>query len=244
MGKISKTFVLFLTMIVALPCLTIDIANAQIIQTPYAPEFTVTYLSNSQYVQPTTSIDPYTGQTINQEGYYNSGEPAIEIKIKNQPFNSVFYQVQTKGAYEENWLSVEYWVKEAPDYSPRNPYQLQDSSSEYTILKYCSLVSQNIPANGKLDIRVKALIGHPIVEQTSDHLDWLNTYASFSFNGTASEWSQIQTLSIPDGKVTIAESTEPTPTPTVPELSSLVILPFFLAVFSVIAVVRYRKTLT
>ncbi|MGD6932828.1 MAG: hypothetical protein ACQCN5_01315 [Candidatus Bathyarchaeia archaeon] len=47
-------------------------------------------------------------------------------------------------------------------------------------------------------------------------------------------------MSVPDDKVTISESINPTHTPTVPELLSLVILPLLLSVFSVIAVFRYR----
>jgi hypothetical protein len=191
--------------------------SAQSIPKPSVPEFTVRYLDNSNYIPPTTTTDPYTGKTISQGGYYTTGEPEIEIKIKNQPFNSLYYQVQTKGHFSTNWLPVEYWIKEAPAYNPRNPFQEQDSSSQYTILKYGSLVSQNIPSSGKLDIQVQALIGYPIVTHTSDHIDLYNTWATFSFNGVASNWSDIQTISIPDGSVSISASLNPTPTSILPE---------------------------
>ncbi len=107
-------------------------------------------------------------------------------------------------------------------------------------MKYGSLVSQNIPSIGQLDIQVQALIGSPIVHHTSDHLDLYNTWASFSFNGTSSNWSETQTISIPDGKVTISASAEASPT--VPELSWLAIVPLLIATLLIAIKFRIRKT--
>ena len=55
--------------------------------TPSVPEFTVKFVDFSYYVPTTTSIDPYTGQNITNQGYYVENR-TIELSINNQPFNS------------------------------------------------------------------------------------------------------------------------------------------------------------
>ena len=74
--------------------------------------------------------------------------------------------------------------------------------------------SGNLPREGLIDFRVQALIGYPIVHHTSDHLDLYNMWASFSFNGTASDWSNTLTLRMSDGTVTqSSSSSSPTTEP-------------------------------
>jgi hypothetical protein len=193
---------------------------------PSVPEFTVKLINNSYYVPPTTSIDPYTGQTVTQGGYYVEVEPDIEIAIKNQPFTpyvdtatnkgiSLFYQVRTKGHFSQDWSIVEYWIKEAPAYNPRNPYPEQDYTSEHTILKYGSLAGQNIPSKGQLDIQVQALIGYVTIHGDPNHsIDLYYQFASFEFTGETSGWSNTQTITISEGQTpTSSPATTPTPTP-------------------------------
>jgi hypothetical protein len=192
---------------------------------PSVPEFTVTLIDTSYYVSPTTTTDPYTGETVTKGGYYVQGEPEIEIAIKNQPFTpyvdtatnkgvSLFYQVRTKGHFSPDWSIVEYWIKEAPAYNPRNPYPEQDFTSEYTVLKYGSLTSQNIPSEGQLDIQVEALIGYVTIYGDPNHsIDLYNLFASFEFTGESSGWSETQTLTMGEGQ-TPTPSPAATPTPT------------------------------
>jgi hypothetical protein len=215
----SKCATLLLIAVLAVSGLImVSSAFAQSITKPSVPEFTVKLIDTSYYVSPTTTTDPYTGETVTQGGYYVKGELNIEITIKNQPFTqyvdtatdkgiSLFYQVRTKGHFSSDWSTVERWIKEAPAYNPRNPYQEQDYSSDYTVLKYGSLVSQNIPSEGTLDIQVQALIGYVTIHGNPDHpIDLYNFFASFEFTGESSGWSDTQTL-------TIGESQSPTPSP-------------------------------
>jgi hypothetical protein len=121
----------------------IDSASAQSIPKPSTPGFSLRLIDNSYDVPPTTTVNPYTGKTETSGGYHVEGYLEIDIKIKNHPFTQyvdtatgkavgLFYQVQTKGHFSKDWSSIEYWVKEAPAYNPRNPYQEQDYSVQYT----------------------------------------------------------------------------------------------------------------
>ena len=68
MGKIGKTFAIFLTLIVAMSCLTlltVKPVNAQSIPKPSVPEFTLQIADHSYDVpaKTTSTTDPYTGKT-------------------------------------------------------------------------------------------------------------------------------------------------------------------------------------
>jgi hypothetical protein len=71
----------------------------------------------------------------------------------------------------------------------------------------------------------------------------------YNFTGETSGWSNIQTISIPDGTVTISQITSTTPTisptptssPTVPELSWLALLPILLSLPCVALAYKHRR---
>ena len=86
-----------------------------------------------------------------------------------------------------------------------------------------------IPAGGQIDFQVEAKIGyvHRIIQ---------GAFAPYYFNGTESEWSNIQTVSIP------VSSTSESPTPTVPEFPVIILLPVLLSLFSVAVLFKHRKT--
>ncbi|MDI9577422.1 MAG: hypothetical protein QM398_04735 [Thermoproteota archaeon] len=221
MGKISKTFAVLLTLLIATSCLTLLTtipANAQTISEPSIPEFALKLVDDSYDVPPTSTVNPYTGKTETSGGYHVQGYLEVQIRIKNQPAQGVFYQVQTKGHYAENWANIEYWIGESGSYNPRIPYKEQDYIAEYTILKWHD--SGNLPREGEIDFRVQALIGTPIVQHTSDHLDFYNTWATFSFNGTASGWSNTQTINLATDAVSAYNTQDTWATPTVPEATS------------------------
>jgi len=60
------------------------------------------------------------------------------------------------------------------------------------------------------------------------------------FNGNYSDWNQL-TITMDSGDTATA-NLSPTPSPTVPEMSWLVIVPLLLSIFAVALVVRHRKT--
>ncbi len=108
MGKINKTFALFLTIIVAMSCLTLltlKPINAQSTPTPSAPQFTL-QLAGPQFILNTTySLNPNTGQIEPNIGYTNK-YTSLVIVIKNQEFDSkygsVYYNVTVK--WKPYWM--------------------------------------------------------------------------------------------------------------------------------------------
>ena len=110
MGKISKTFVLVLTIVISMPCLTLITiypANAQTIPVPSIPQFTIKFVNASYSI---TTTNAYTGQSETQEVSNNS----IEITIKNQPFDysnngltyQLYFNIRAKPHFGENWTEV------------------------------------------------------------------------------------------------------------------------------------------
>jgi hypothetical protein len=163
----GKALTLLLTLALMMTSvLLVESASSQSTAKPSTPQFTLKLVDDSYDVPPTSTVNPYTGKTETSGGYHVQGYLEIYIKIKNQPFTkhidssktaeqqtSVFYQVQTKGHYSKDWSTIEQYVKEAPAFNPRNPYQEQDYNAEYTILRYYN--SGNLPREGQLDIRVR-----------------------------------------------------------------------------------------
>lgn len=241
MGRIGKAFALFLALIIAMSCLTLLMAKpafAQTIPTPSVPEFTVKFVDASYNVAPSSSINPYTGQNVTVEGYHVENR-TIELIIKNQPFvsynsngeNVSFYlNVREKGHYEENWTNI---------YTVDN-YYTSASNGDYTTLTYSldpnapPWLDNNLPSGGQLDFQAEALIGY--IGRTVG-------FASWYFTGQESGWSNTQTVTIPASSVSPNPTSiiTPTSTPTVPELSWLVIVPLLLSVFFVAVIVRHRK---
>ncbi len=114
MGKIGKTFALFLTLIIAMSCLTVLIikpTNAQSIPTLSTPQFTIKFV-NASYTSTTTNS--YTGQSQTQLINNNS----IEITIKNQPFdysnNGLPYQIYFNVRVEPHFSNKDNWTEVYP----------------------------------------------------------------------------------------------------------------------------------
>ena len=210
------------------------------IPTPSVPEFTVKYVNSSYEVPTSYSINPYTGQNVTNPSYYIDNE-SIVLTISNQPFTSfidningapwnisLFYDVREKGHYAENWTNLYY-----TGYFPIK------ASSQYTVLTYPAQhysnapdsymlgdISVQIPEGGQIDIQVEALIGY--ISPGHNFPPIPTTFA-----GQTSDWSNTQSITVP--------STSSSPSPTVPEFSSLAILLLLLSLFFVAVVIRHRK---
>ena len=219
MGRIGKTFALLLTLLIAmsfLTLLTVKTANAQTIPKPSVPEFTL---------QSQTQVNTTT----------------ITLTIRNQPFdaasqypNRFFYNVVIS-VDGKNWGYL-YHVEDASDWYP------QQSNASITVLTYVAgetmyypmNTSQGvgiIPKSGEVAFKVQAMVGH------RDRGAFQNGVMPYVLVGEESDWSNTQTISIGQSP------TSPTPSPTVPELSWLVILSSLLCVFSVAVVLKHRKKL-
>jgi hypothetical protein len=212
------------------------------IPTPTTPEFTVKWEKTSYQVPTSYTIDPYTGQNITNQGYYVDNS-SIVITITNQPFTSfidniggspwniyLFYAIQEKGHYVENWTNI--------SYSGEQPIA---TSSQYTVLTYpvqhysnapdeyrLGDISVQIPVGGQIDFRVQAMIGY--------FHKWAIPLSPWVFEGQTSDWSNTQTITVS------ANASPPTPTPTVPELPWLSLLPVFISLFLIAIEIRIKRT--
>jgi hypothetical protein len=111
-------------------------------------------------------------------------------------------------------------------------------------LAHYSFFMNDFSLDGKVDFQVQAFIGYYTTQQSAPDPMFGRTNTIYFFHGESSGWSNTQTISIPDGKVTTSELTNSTvtSTPTAPELSWLAIVPLLLSIFVVAVVVRHRKT--
>ena len=77
---------------------------------PDVPTFTAKLVDRSYDVPATSSIDPYTGQIVNNPAHHVENL-TIEISIKNQPNeqnNNLYYNIRTKGHFSVDWDSPLY----------------------------------------------------------------------------------------------------------------------------------------
>jgi hypothetical protein len=252
MGKINKTSALILTLILTLPCLTLLTANpadAQTIPKPSTPDFTVALIDSSYDIPPTSTVNPYNGEVTTTTGQHIESR-TIQLSVKNQPFTPytvqwqsgdqtynktvyLHYEVHWKGHFEQTWHQQYYPLDEHYMITPEDA-QLKN---EYTIFTYkgdsvsdgWSGMGLTMPHDAQIDFQVKAYIGYVKYVQES-------SIGGFAFTGEESDWSNTQTITLTQTPTT------PTATPTIPELTWIVILPMLLSLLVVIVVVNYRRT--
>jgi len=168
---------------------------------PAIPEFTLTFVVVDREISPPTQhIDPYTGETVTQPGHREQYE-AIEIKVKNQKRpdniegNELYYDIRTKGYYEQNWRPYHF-----TDYAG-----YKQSDGTYTTLL---IRTENYPDGAKVDVQVETQHGYFWYKTT----DLFTSY--YVFEGETSGWSNTQTITISRESNEVPNQTEPTPNPT------------------------------
>jgi hypothetical protein len=245
MVNTNKTLSLLLAVILTVSSLIIvEFASAQSIPKPSVPEFTLNYVDNSYDVPPTTTstTDPYTGKTITTTTHgYRVEKKSIEITVNNQPFTpytdaeghtiNLSYDVRYKGHFSESG-----WIQ--PFYQPiRNgeygfTAQHPQSNSGYTVIS----VPSEFRVGDVVDFQVQKLEGY----YTSWEPMLAIVMGTSQFTGQFSEWSNTQTVTIdqnPTSNSTPSPTQTPTntiftiptlalnsPTPTVPEFPSWIIM--------------------
>jgi hypothetical protein len=188
---------------------------------PSVPEFTLRYVDYSYDIPPVYGVDQYTGETVLKQHGEHVDKRTIEIKIRNQPFIpytdeenhtiNLYYNVQVKGYFGGVWSTL---------YGDNAHYRIQDYNSQYTIINYTYAINlRDIPTSGKMDFQVQAAIGYESASRNPS-TGWMDPYYWYSIVGKESDWSNIQTISIPDGAVSQPQSssspeTIPTTTPTI-----------------------------
>jgi hypothetical protein len=262
MSSLSKWVGLFFILIMSISSLSLIVkpALAQATSQPSVPEFTLKIVVHPYDVPPITTTDPYTGNNVTTRVGYNVQNMSLELIIPNQPFTSyknsngttlgLYYIVAWKGHYENDWRTS-------------LPHYLA-SDSAYTVLSFGINVPEyanydgeklgNFPIESQLDFQLEALIGYytEITVPLFPNDDSSPLTTKDIFHGENSNWTNTQTVTIPETSF-ISSSPNPTasptntltsPTPTVPEISWLAILPLFVSMLFVAVILRHRKLLT
>jgi hypothetical protein len=228
MGKTNKTLAIFLTLIIAMSCLTLLIvkpANAQSIPKPSVPEFTL------QVVKSTSIVGEYGVQMAihNQATKPNDqGKPAF-----------IYYDIRIKEHNSENWVNYT-----APNPSQGTGCYIAQSGTSLTILyKDINSIKILLGLSGKpyqIDFQVEAISGYLNSTPPPINLELIIV--------NTSGWSATQTIGIPATTLpnptpTMPNSgptSSPTTTPSVPEFSWLAILPILLTTSIALAIVRKK----
>lgn len=202
----------------------IVLCTASSIPKPAVPEFTLEVIEHPYDVPPTTTIDPYTGNTtITRFGYHEENR-SIEVTIKNPPFSpytdvdgnnvGLFYNITVKGHYENTW-----------DYCFNNPYRglLNASDSDYTIISMTIGNHLEVPSGGyplegvdtgdQVDFQVQAQIGYYNITYTGMWAPVPGGDFYYVFTGESSGWSETQTITIPASTQSPENSSSSTSTP-------------------------------
>jgi hypothetical protein len=227
---------------------------------PTVPEFTLKLVDHPYDVAPTYSIDPYTGKNVTTQAGYHVENQTIDVTIKNQPFTSqrdangnytrLYYNFRFKGHYADNWTYSPTFSTPALKYYP----YYAASTSDYTVVSFIlgSFEFGNVPEGGMVDFQVEALIGSDN-QILGSYTPWGQGYY-FEFSGESSGWSNTQIITItstPPQTPIQSQSPPPslsttsilTPSLSIPEFPSWIILPASLIVIALMFAANKRKSL-
>lgn len=256
MSKVNKTFAIILTLIITISCLTlltVKSASAKSITQPSAPEFTLDFI-HAFWLNGTQQYD----------------NNSLIIAITNQHYVGsvngstcqIFYDIRIKAHSAQDWQWNDlhpigtYYEKEFTSYLQEHLASIREdtpvqSNAEYTVVHLTYFnpslagtgISFPINTNSTIDIQVKAYVGHSTQGWVAYQLQSPvlgGQFTNVTALDTSSDWSSTKTIEISYD----SNSTSPmtSPSPTVPELSWLIILPLLLSVLSVALIVRHRKT--
>jgi hypothetical protein len=268
-GK-SFALILILIMAIS-SLIIVESAFVQSIPKPSVPQFTVKFVNASYSITTTNPytganetkqiINNSIEITINNQFFDNSNNQ-IYYNIRTKPHFAEnwteVYPIQNRTSSYNGAGTFSYaWYIDDSSPQSKSSYTIITfpvvateyySESGFDIQRYYSgdigqegryfAFLHGIPANAQIDFQVEALVGqnstywyvqHPLFPQYGGFHEPAIAYE------TASGWSNTQTITI--GEI----SALPTPTPTVPEFSWLVILPLFLSLLSIVVFFRKRK---
>jgi hypothetical protein len=220
MRPLTKSLsLLLLVMLAASSLIVVEATFAQTIPKPSVPEFTLNFDKHSSDKPATYDIDPYTGQQRMLEPPKHYEWQTINVTIKNQPFTpyqindgnavqniELYYSIRTKGHFDQQWTTGPGLY---PQYYPLN----LGPATEITLFAGSNgpngdILPSNMVLNaeegGKVDFQVQALIGY-VTPKTSVSLSFgVQNYEVF--DGTESDWSNTQTITIEESSLPAATS--------------------------------------
>ncbi|MCW4001124.1 MAG: hypothetical protein NWE93_12895 [Candidatus Bathyarchaeota archaeon] len=180
------------------------------------PEVSVRYIDCSYDSPAYSTIDPYTGQTIEVPSMHVENR-TLQFTIKRSistETGQLYYVIRMKGHFSENWTGIyKGWVN--------------SSSPELTLWTFSTLRGQDlpgqsgyfyrggesffVPSEGQLDFQVKAETWGEVMATPS---------ATDPFGGSRttmfgeSDWSSINTIDLVTGEAHVTPTVTPTATPT------------------------------
>ena len=166
MGNINRTIALIVIGIIAISCLSllsVKPAAAQSTSIAPVPQFTVSFVGNTYYVQTKVTTDPYTGANVTQTGYYVT-DGSIRVQIKNQPLRgidgNVYLNIRYKGHFQNDSWTYPYYYRDVYGYdfdclTVDGPTGLAPSVVDYTTETF---PANSYPPNSQIDFQVQALL--------------------------------------------------------------------------------------
>jgi hypothetical protein len=191
MKAIRKVFSIIVVLaLVASSVLAVEPVKAYTLKPSVPEEFHITFSAHPYDVEPKYTTDPYTGEKRVTEGGRHMENKTIEVSIKNQHFtpytdengNSIglYYNISYKGRYEDEWHTLHNHV--------------EATNTEYTVLSKSQF--GDFPDGVKVEFRVQACIGYYTTWQY-----FMDCY-EYNFNGVASDWSNVQAVTIENNQAT------------------------------------------
>jgi hypothetical protein len=255
MGSFGKSITLLLILIVGiswLGLLTAKPANAQSVAKLSVPEFTVTYTDHPYDVPASTTIDPFTGTTVQNPSYHVENR-SLTFTIKNQTVTQgqLHYIIRLKGHFAENWTGRYDGLANKDSFLTVWTFSSSNEEGREEGRLYYRGDSISLPYVGQVDFQIKAQTWGEVMATRSPQ----NIFGgSITTLFRESDWGNTQTITLTNGSFSASTSPNSTstslpnygptssPTPAVPELSWLAIVPLLLSLFFVAVVIRHRKT--
>ena len=193
----NKQFIILLILVATASSLLVVKPAFSSVAKPSVPEFTVKFVYASYDV---TTTNPYTGLDETER----ISNDAIEITVKNQPFDypdyQLYYNVRIKPHFADNWTDAR--------------TSMLQSNSSYTIIAFPVVPTNNyretgydlqntgnnvfraLPDGSQLDFQVKAFIGHYEGRWVPHMWGGYGDYVEDLVIEAESDWSETQTVTI------------------------------------------------
>jgi hypothetical protein len=183
----KRATLMFITVLAVSSLIMVEPVFAQSIPKPAVPEFTLKYVDNT-----------------------------IQAEIRNN-IGASYYNFRYKGRYEnENEWRYHPFSPSALGYMLPDAFSVpyQASTSDYTVAALPSYFFKDITVGGEVDVQVQALFGDFRAEPYVHITPVGGPTYDFYFEGTASDWSNTQTIKIGETQsATPSPSTTPISTP-------------------------------
>lgn len=271
MGVSLKPVTILLMVTLFASCLILtQSSSAQSIPKPSIPEYTIKLAAYPYDEPPTTTVDPYTGKTVTTQAGYHLENKSIEITIKNQPFRSsngtpygfLHFEVCWKGHYETDWHRFTVSASNCETYyeTGSSTMHFVNPNAPFTVANFGlgdNPQIQNrlgdVSSDGQIDFRIQAFLGNKERVYGDYVPPWPDRPYFDVFKGEQSDYSEIQTIRMSDGSVTVTAPASPAPTPTptdtetqntpapsVPEFSFATVLPLFVIMLLAVGLVKSK----